>query len=64
VRGRAGLMLVEEEGRQYWRLTALTVAPGELAFCTLYFEDATDREWAIETWRSLRYQAPEEVEEE
>jgi hypothetical protein len=54
--GSAVFGAVEEEGRQVWRLSGVAGAPGQLAICHVYVEDATDRDWATQTWQSLNYQ--------
>jgi hypothetical protein len=55
VRSAAVFGAVEEEGRTVWRLSGMAGAPGQLAVCHIYTEEASDRDWAIQTWHSLRY---------
>jgi hypothetical protein len=53
--GEAVFGPVEEDGRTLWRLSGVTGAPGELAVCNVYVGDASDRDWAVRTWHSLRH---------
>jgi hypothetical protein len=46
---------VEEDGRVLWRVSCVTGAPGQLAVCNVYFENPSDRDWAVGTWHSLRH---------
>jgi hypothetical protein len=53
LRGRAVLRRVEGSGGTNWELAAESALPGSLASCTIAFDDAADREWALATWRGL-----------
>lgn len=46
----------DDDGRTVWRLSGLAAVPGRLVLCNIYVEDATDRDWAVNTWRSLRHE--------
>lgn len=46
---------VEEDGRTVWRLSGVAAVPGQLAVCNVYSESAADRDWAVQTWASLRH---------
>ena len=45
----------DDDGRTVWRLNGLAAVPGRLVLCNIYVEDAADRDWAANTWRSLRH---------
>jgi hypothetical protein len=53
--GSAVFGSVVEDGRTVWRLSAMVGASGQLAVCHIYTETAADRDWAIQTWHSLRF---------
>jgi hypothetical protein len=58
--GRAFLEHVErgeeDEGeRSYWQLTGHSAVPGSLAGFTICYTDPADRQWAIDTWHTLRH---------
>jgi hypothetical protein len=55
VRSAAVFGSFEEDGRTVWRLSVMAGAPGQLAVCHVYTEEASDRDWAIQIWHSLRY---------
>jgi len=55
IRGAAVFGPVEEDGRTVWRLSGVAGVTGQLAVCNVYAESADDREWAIQTWQSLRH---------
>ena len=44
----------EDDGRTVWRLSGVAGTVGQLAICNIYIEDESDRDWAVETWLSLR----------
>lgn len=46
----------DEDERQVWRLSGVTAAGGQLVVCHVYTENPADRDWAIETWHSLRHE--------
>ena len=51
-----GWALIErkaEDGSPHWELTGRTGAPNEMCLTTIYYPDPSDRQWAIETWRSI-----------
>ncbi len=54
VRGTAVFGPVDEDGRTVWRLSGVAATAGELAVCNVYCESPSDRDWAVETWLSLR----------
>ena len=45
----------DEDERRVWRLSGVTAADGQLVVCHVYSESAADRDWAVETWHSLRH---------
>jgi hypothetical protein len=45
----------DEEGRTVWRLSGVAGAGDQLAVCNVYTEQASERDWAIRTWQSLRH---------
>ncbi len=55
LRGDAVFGEVEEDGRQVWRVSGITATEGQLVVCHVYVEDPDDRDWAIQTWHSLRH---------
>jgi hypothetical protein len=54
--GRAVLGPHEEDGRKLWRLSARSAIAGSAVLCNVFFNDIADRDWAIQTWRSLQQQ--------
>jgi len=38
-----------------WRLSGVAGVGDQLAVCNVYAESADERDWAIETWQSLRH---------
>ena len=56
IRGDAVFGEVEEDGRNVWRVSGVTAAEGQLVVCHVYIEDPDDRDWAVQTWQSLRQQ--------
>lgn len=52
--GTAKIFQDEEEGVKYWIVMGKVAGVGRLALCTVCYEDAEDRAWAIETVQSLR----------
>jgi len=55
IRGTAVFGPVEEDGRMVWRLSGVAGVGDQLAVCNVYAESADERDWAIETWQSLRH---------
>jgi hypothetical protein len=53
--GEAVFGETDEDGRRVWRLSGVTAAAGQLVVCHVYTETAADRDWAVETWHSLRH---------
>ncbi|HEX4613672.1 MAG TPA: hypothetical protein VH092_36155 [Urbifossiella sp.] len=45
----------DEDERRVWRLSGVTAADGQLVVCHVYTEKPADRDWAVETWHSLRH---------
>jgi hypothetical protein len=45
----------DEDERRVWRLSGVTAADGQLVVCHVYSEHAADRDWAVQTWHSLRH---------
>jgi len=50
-----------DSGEDYFILKSSNVAPGKRAVCTILFSQPEDREWALETWRSIRPPKPREA---
>jgi hypothetical protein len=48
----------EEDGRTIWRLSGMAGATGHLVVCNIYCQSRDDRDWAIQTWQSLRHCPP------
>jgi hypothetical protein len=42
-----------EDGEVQWELIGRTGAPNEICLTSIYFADKSDRQWAVETWRSI-----------
>lgn len=55
LRGEAVFGETVEDGRQVWRLSGVSAAEGQLVVCHVYIEDVADRDWAVQTWQSLRH---------
>ena len=45
----------EDDGRTVYRLSGVAGTVGEIAVCNIYIEDAADRDWAVQTWQTLRH---------
>ncbi len=54
LRGDAVFGEVEEDGRRVWRVSGVTATEGQLVVCHVYVENPDDRDWAVQTWHSLR----------
>lgn len=50
--GEADIEWVETEDEAYWQLQGEMRTDGEICIVTVCFENAADREWAVETWKS------------
>jgi hypothetical protein len=46
------------EGREQWGLYAYTVRPGSYVQAALLTDEPADLDWALTTWRSLRFRPP------
>ncbi|MBN9523473.1 hypothetical protein J0H58_34000 [bacterium] len=46
----------DEDERRVWRLSGVTAAGDQLVVCHVYTESPADRDWAVETWHSLRHE--------
>jgi hypothetical protein len=55
VRGAGVFGPVEEDGRTVWRLSGVAGVAGQLVVCNVYAESAADRDWAVQTWLTLRH---------
>jgi hypothetical protein len=51
--GKAIWTPYEEDGEQLWNLKAFSAVPGKAALCNVYVPKASDRAWALTTWKSL-----------
>jgi hypothetical protein len=54
---RATLKRSQEDGADYWQLQTVSNLEGARAVCTICFDAERDRDWALETWRSLENRA-------
>jgi hypothetical protein len=52
--GRAVFLPYEEDGQTLWNLKGYSAVEGSFALCSVYLQDESDLEWAIETWKSMR----------
>jgi hypothetical protein len=52
--GQAVFLPYEEEGEPLWNLKAYSAIEGNFCLCNIYVKDESDRDWAIEIWKSLR----------
>jgi len=55
LRGEAVFGEAEEDGRKVWRLSGITAADAQLVVCHVYTDAEANRDWAIQTWHSLRH---------
>lgn len=53
--GRAVFGPHEEDGEKMCQLSARSAVAGTLVVCNIFVHDKADRDWALETWRSLRH---------
>ena len=60
LRGWATIRLNTDDGQPYWILQGKVACGNCLGIVTVCFEDAADREWAVETYRSTFHPEPEE----
>jgi hypothetical protein len=56
--GWAVIERAEDDDGEYWNLSGRTGAPSELCFVTISYHDQADRDWALQTWRSVRHRPP------
>lgn len=54
VAGRAFIRRQEEAERKLWHLEGKVAKMRQVALCNIYYENAADRDWAVETWKSVR----------
>jgi hypothetical protein len=47
-----------DEGREQWGLYAYTVRPGSYVQAAVLTHEPADLDWALTTWRSLRFRSP------
>jgi hypothetical protein len=52
--GRAVFLPCEEDGRTLWNLKGYVAVEGNFALCNIYVQHESDREWALDVWKSLR----------
>jgi hypothetical protein len=60
IKGRAEITLCQENDESYWRLQGWMAMTNAKCLVTICFDDAKDREWAVETWRSVSRPPPSE----
>lgn len=54
--GRIGYMIEESDNKKSYKVIyGLTIVDGEVVQAALYFDKDTDKEWALETWRTIKY---------
>ncbi|HKQ71081.1 MAG TPA: hypothetical protein VJT73_17160 [Polyangiaceae bacterium] len=51
----AVLVRIKENGQSSFSLKTTTTLPSRRAICTICFDDECDRDWALETWKSLTH---------
>ena len=51
--GKGSIRWVEEDGNQYWRLGARSADARRFCLCTICYADPSERNLALEIWRSL-----------
>jgi hypothetical protein len=56
--GRAVIGRASENGHSYWQLAGHSAVAGGIALATLCFDEESDRDWAISTWRSIDHPTP------
>ena len=56
--GWAVIERAEDDDGEFWNLSGRTGAPSELCFVTISYHDQADRDWALQTWRSVRHRPP------
>jgi hypothetical protein len=52
----------DDENGCYWELTGQTGAVNDLCLTTICYEDEADREWAVNTWRTVSRPPAEETD--
>ncbi|MBM3992863.1 MAG: hypothetical protein FJ303_01705 [Planctomycetes bacterium] len=54
IHGRAIFAPHEENGQPMWNLKGYSAVEGNFCLCNIFVQNEADRDWAIETWKSLR----------
>ena len=54
--GTARIRREEDAETPHWQLSGKCAVAGEIAVTTILYQDKSDEEWAIATWRSLLVQ--------
>ena len=54
--GRIGYMIEETDGeKKYKVIYAFTIVDEDLVQAAIYFDNDSDKKWALDTWRSIRF---------
>lgn len=54
---RVGYMIEESDDEKSYRVIyAFTIVDGDLLQAAIYFDNDVDKKWALDTWRSMRYE--------
>jgi hypothetical protein len=54
---RIGYMIEESDNeKRYKVIYGFSIVDGEVVQAALYFDKDTDKEWALETWRTIKYE--------
>lgn len=59
-KGWAEITKNQENVEEYWMLSGRMAIPGHLSFLTICYNNENDKEWAIETWKTVRMSMPSE----
>ncbi|WP_341834611.1 DUF2185 domain-containing protein [Chitinophaga pollutisoli] len=52
---KTGYMILESDGvTEYHVIYGFNIADGEVLMSVFYFDEAADREWALQTWQGIR----------
>jgi len=57
--GWAAIRPAEQDGVQYWQLQGTMATGNTMAIATVCYDDPDDKQWAIETFKSLSHPEPE-----
>ena len=60
LKGKAGIALTHEDGEEYWMLQGCMATFNALCVVSVCYDDPNDRQWAIETFKSVSHPPPQE----